>query len=87
MNHTSDTVEDKLLRVSDACNLLSYSRATLYRLVQQKQIPFVRVGGTIRFRYRSLLEWMKDRETQPEQAASPPAQSDLLIPCGQEPLR
>ena len=87
MNQTSDTVEDKLLRISDACNLLSYSRAKLYRLVHQKQIPFVRVGGSIRFRYLSLLQWMKDRETQPEQAASSVAQSDLLIPCGQEPLR
>ena len=59
--------EDKLLRASDACELLSYSRATVYRLVRAGSIPYVRVGGTIRFSHRSLLQWIRDKETRPDQ--------------------
>ena len=81
-----ETHEDWLMNIEELCSLLSLSRAKVYRMVRQGELPYVRLGGSIRFRYRALLDWMKGRETQPEQAGSPAAKADLLIPCGQEPL-
>lgn len=63
--------DDKLLRIPDASKLLTYSRAMIYRLVRAKQLPYVRVGGTIRFSHRSLQQWIRDNEIRPDQPASP----------------
>ena len=57
------TPEDKLLKVAEVGKLLGYSRATVYRLIGEGRLPVVRVAGTIRFRYRSILQWMADHET------------------------
>jgi excisionase family DNA binding protein len=65
-----EMVEDKLLTIQDVCILLSFSRAKVYRLLQQGQLPVVRVGGSIRFRYKSILQWMEEHETQPLQEPS-----------------
>ncbi|MEP7354260.1 MAG: helix-turn-helix domain-containing protein [Acidobacteriota bacterium] len=64
---------DRLLKVPEVCELLGYSRATVYRLIGLGEIPVVRVAGTIRFRYHSVQTWMADRETprkepQPEKS-------------------
>jgi excisionase family DNA binding protein len=60
--------DDRLLKVSETCTLLGLSRATVYRLITDNAIPIVRIGGTIRFRYRALLLWMQEHET-PARAA------------------
>jgi len=55
--------EDRLLRVSEVQWLLGYSRSTVYRLIKAGRLPTVRLAGTIRFRYQSMLSWMADHET------------------------
>jgi len=57
------TTHDRLLRVAEVGQLLGYSRATVYRLIGEGRLPVVRVAGTIRFRYTSILQWMADHET------------------------
>jgi excisionase family DNA binding protein len=57
--------QDRLLKVPEVMFLLSYSRATIYRLVNAGNLPYVRCGGTIRFRHQSILKWMQDRESGP----------------------
>lgn len=57
--------DDRLLKVSEVCQLLGYSRATVYRFIALGKLPVVRVSGTIRFRYQSVLRWMADHETLP----------------------
>jgi excisionase family DNA binding protein len=54
---------DRLLRVREVMFLLGYSRATIYRLVNAESLPYARCGGTIRFRYHSILRWMRERES------------------------
>ena len=66
----SETVDsgimgDRLLKVAEVGQLLGYSRATVYRLIGEGRLPIVRVAGTIRFRYQSILKWMADHETPP----------------------
>ena len=57
--------EDRLLRVAEVAQILGYSRATVYRLIGEGRLPIVRISGTIRFRYQSILKWMADHETLP----------------------
>jgi excisionase family DNA binding protein len=56
--------EDRLLRVvPDVANLTGFSRAKLYRLMRSGELPTVRIGGSVRIRYQSLLAWMKANES------------------------
>lgn len=70
--------DDRLLKVAEVGELLGYSRATIYRLVDVGELPVVRVGGTIRFRYRSMLQWMAEHETPVTRR--PPARADCSVP-------
>jgi excisionase family DNA binding protein len=66
--------QDRLLKVPEVQKLLGYSRATVYRLIGEGKLPVVRVAGTVRFRYQSMLKWMIDHETP---AAEPTRISQL----------
>ena len=48
-----------LLRGEDAARALSMSRAMLYRLVKEGKIPYVRMGGMLRFHPDDLREWVE----------------------------
>ena len=41
---TTKLVEPRAFRISDACQLLSVSRSTLYRLVSDEKIKIVKLG-------------------------------------------
>jgi len=75
---TGVSPDDRLLKVAEVGELLGYSRATIYRLVDVGELPVVRVGGTIRFRYRSMLQWMAEHETPVTRR--PPARADCSVP-------
>jgi excisionase family DNA binding protein len=62
--------EDRLLKVPELCSLLGLSRAGAYRLISSGQLPIVRISGVIRFRYRSILQWIEARETHPSSIAA-----------------
>ncbi len=47
-----------ILTVHDVAEYLRMSKAKVYRLVKQKQIPVVRIGKTWRFRKDLLDEWL-----------------------------
>lgn len=70
--------DDRLLKVAEVGQLLGYSRATIYRLIDLGELPVVRVGGTVRFRYRSILQWMAEHETPVTRR--PPARAEYSVP-------
>ena len=49
----------QLLTIDEAINLLQISKPTMYRLTSQKRIPFVKVGGSVRFSEARLTEWLE----------------------------
>lgn len=61
----SPSVSDRLLTVSDIASFLNISRTTLYRLVEDRKIPFVRIGGLIRFTKANLEELLKAGHVNP----------------------
>jgi len=52
--------EDKALTTEDACQFLSISRQTLYKLVKSKKIPGRKVGDNYRFLKSDLIRYFKN---------------------------
>ena len=57
MKYLSDQ-EPLLLRIDDAAQRLSISRATMYRLIQRGEMPIVRIGSAVRVRAIELDLWV-----------------------------
>ncbi len=49
-------VADGLMTVSEAAAFLSLSRATLYTLMDHRELPFVKIGRSRRIPKRALVE-------------------------------
>ena len=54
-----DKEADKALTTEDACDFLSISRQTLYKLVKAKKIPGRKVGDNYRFLKSDLIRYFK----------------------------
>ncbi len=50
---------NKPLSVGEAAGILRLSKASIYRLVHERQIPFHKVGNRLHFFESELLEWLK----------------------------
>ena len=53
-------IADKALTTEDACEFLSISRQTLYKLVKAKRIPGRKVGDNYRFLKSDLIRYFKN---------------------------
>ncbi|OGW84021.1 MAG: hypothetical protein A3C47_01445 [Omnitrophica bacterium RIFCSPHIGHO2_02_FULL_51_18] len=56
----NETDEDKALTTENACQFLSISRQTLYKLVKSKKIPGRKVGDNYRFLRSDLIRYFKN---------------------------
>ena len=53
--------EGDILTVRETAKLLKISEATIYRMVEKKEIPYIRVGEKIiRFRRSDIDRWLSD---------------------------
>lgn len=57
---------ENLIGPEEAAKALGIELATVYTWVTRRKIPFVKVGGALRFRPSALDAWLKDREHLPE---------------------
>jgi excisionase family DNA binding protein len=53
---------ERLLKLREVSDFLQISPSTVYRLVEERKIPFIRVGGAIRFKPRNILEWVERQQ-------------------------
>ena len=53
----------KLLKIQDICKILSVSKPTLYRMIRDKQIPYIKVRGQLRFDEVGLDNWLHEQQT------------------------
>ena len=51
------TSPSKLMTVREVCDYLRVSRATIYRLLKENQIPAFRVGSDWRFCIEAIDSW------------------------------
>jgi len=52
----------RLLNPRQLAKVLNVSVGHIYRLVQERRVPFVRVGGSIRFRPETIDTWIQRLE-------------------------
>jgi excisionase family DNA binding protein len=51
------------LKPDDVADLLQVSRASVYRLIADEDLPTVLIGKRIRVRFDLLVAWIKARES------------------------
>lgn len=44
---------------SQVAALLAISKATLYRLVEKRTLPFYKIGGSLRFKHSDIVEYVE----------------------------
>jgi len=57
--------EDAIMTVSQVAAYLKMSRAAIYRLVAQGQLPHIRIGKSRRIRRVELEMWLKKQTVLP----------------------
>ncbi len=57
-----NTKIERLLKPLEVCQILRVSRRTLTRLTAAGILPFVRIGGSVRFVTSSINEILRTRE-------------------------
>jgi excisionase family DNA binding protein len=53
---------ERLLTVEEVSGILKVSKSTIYRWVCLNYIPYVKLGGSVRFDGKAIVRWLKDRE-------------------------
>lgn len=51
-------MEDKYLDVAGACKFLKISRATLFKLKKEGELPYIQATRSLVFDRDDLIEWM-----------------------------
>lgn len=52
----------QLLKVEDVANLLQVDKQTIYQLKARHQIPFIKIGGSVRFDEEQIEEWIASKK-------------------------
>ena len=67
-DHTHQVQGPRLLVPAEAAEFLRLSLAQLYHLTSRRQVPFMKLGGQLRFDRERLIEWVAERTEAAAQA-------------------
>jgi excisionase family DNA binding protein len=56
---------DNMLSVTEVAALLSVSKMTIYRLINEGEVPAIRVGRSLRVPERAIREYMQEAIVEP----------------------
>ena len=62
---TAFTVPRRLVSIQDTAHYTGLSVHTLYTMVSQRRIPFVKVGRLVKFDLELLDKWIKQNTVMP----------------------
>jgi excisionase family DNA binding protein len=74
----TDMNTEKYLRYKDVAKLMQLSVTTIKRYVQDRKIPYYKLGATVRFSLVEINEWMKSRKKNKGVENREPEQGGLL---------
>ena len=58
-------IQSHLLDINQVAEFLGISKDTLYKMVNQRRIPFVKVGRLLRFERDALDAWIRQHAEMP----------------------
>jgi excisionase family DNA binding protein len=64
MDNPSETITKKLLRGSEAAEILNCSAAYVFQMIRQGELPGVRLGRSVRVRQEDLDEFIASGGTK-----------------------
>jgi excisionase family DNA binding protein len=73
-----DQTEDGLLTISGAGELLDLSRNTMYKLAQNRAVPYIKKGKRLYFLKEELLTWVKTGKKKTEIELKEEAENSLI---------
>ena len=59
------SIERRLMTIQEASQYTGLSVHTLYTMVSQKRIPYVKVGRLVKFDLEALDKWIKQQTVMP----------------------
>lgn len=63
---TDNSISNKpFLTPGDLATVLSISRPTIYRLIEQRVIPFYKIGGSLRFKKEDVKAFLDESRVNP----------------------
>ena len=67
MNNGSnaDHRSKSFLRPEELAEFLSISKPTVYRLIEKRQIPFYKIGGSLRFKMEDVVKFTENNRVEP----------------------
>ncbi len=60
-----DTIKGRLLRITEAAEYTGLAVDTLYKMVSQRRITHIKLGGALRFDPVHLEQWIKQNTVMP----------------------
>ncbi len=57
-----DNLTNHFLTVSEVAQLLNVAEKTVRKYVWERTIPYVKIGGNVRFSQQKIQEWISERE-------------------------
>jgi excisionase family DNA binding protein len=58
-------MKENLLSIKEVAEYLSISQAAVYGYVRRKVIPFIKIGGTLRFPESAIDRWIEEETEHP----------------------
>ena len=53
---------EKLLKINDICKLLQVKKPLVYKWVHYGFVPYIKIGGILRFKESHIEKWVQKRE-------------------------
>jgi excisionase family DNA binding protein len=63
--HKRESNNQPLLNVQEVAHRLNLAVPTIYKMVNQRRIPYVKIGGALKFDLAALDEWIKESTVMP----------------------
>lgn len=57
-------MERRFLGIKELADYLSLTKGTLYVWVCQRKIPYLKMGGALRFDLREIEDWLRDKRVK-----------------------
>lgn len=56
---------DDYLTMDQLCKRLGFKKRYVYLLTHEERIPFIKIGGHLRFKWTSICTWLDSQEREP----------------------